>query len=462
MKGFLNQEQIDYVLYHLNNHLALNKIIRNSLVFTFSKDDIANYSDKIIFILSDKSLDLKEIIYLDQIPVLFTVSKSESSYTRLDGNIVFNHDFLKSAFYLLSGYQEYNCKESDYLGRFPFKSSIQAKLGITSKPIVNYYFIELIKGIEEFCSNHNIDLGKKKINDNFVFSLTHDIDRISYYNLNTFLYSLKLLIFRKKREKDFLNSLQETTRIGLNLINIFRRKDPYWNFKFLSGKDKEVGVNSTYFFLPKDRKHVDSYYNLNERKILDLIASLKEKGNEIGLHGTVSSASSLDSLKKILLDFKSVTSQNSVGIRQHRLMWYHPITARNHNFAGISYDSTLGYADHEGFRNSYCHPFKIFDFENNSVLPYWEIPLNVMDITLLYYRRYSFNAIKESVTGIIQEVKKFNGVFTILWHNSSLHEEATPGITKLYSELIDLILAEKPEILTGLAIIKKYDARENS
>ena len=190
--------------------------------------------------------------------------------------------------------------------------------------------------------------------------------------------------------------------------------------------------------------------------------SLKEQGNEIGLHGTLSSASSLDSLKKILLDFKSVTSQNSVGIRQHRLMWYHPMTARNHNFAGITYDSTLGFADHEGFRNSYCHPFKIFDFENNSVLPYWEIPLNVMDITLLHYRRYSFSSIKESVIGIIQEIKKFNGVFTILWHNSSLHEDAIPGITKLYTELIDLIVAEKPEIMTGTAIIKKYDDLETS
>ena len=278
MKGYLNQEQIDYVLYHLNNHVTLNKIIRNSLVFTFSKNDIPNYSDKIIFILSDKALDLEEVLYLDQIPVLFPVSKSEYSFTRVDGNIVFNHDFLKSAFYLLSGYQEYDCKESDSLGRFPFKSSIQAKLGITGKPIVNYYFIELIKGIEEFCSNHNIDFGKKKINDNFIFSLTHDIDRISYYNLNTFLYSVKLLIFRTKREKDFLNSLLDTIRIGLNLLNILRKKDPYWNFKFLSGKEKEAGVISTYFFLPKDRKHADSYYNLNEKKIRNLIAIIEGTG----------------------------------------------------------------------------------------------------------------------------------------------------------------------------------------
>lgn len=460
MKGFLNKAQIEYVLSHLNNHIDLNETVKNSFVFLKYHDKISDYSNKIIFLLSDKDIDLNEIVSINQIPVLFPVAGEMNSFRKEDGNIIVHHDYIKSAFFLLSGYQEYVNNEKDSLGRFSYMSSVQEKLKITDKPIVNYYFVEIIKAIEEFCLMHNIKTGKKKEFNTFAFLLTHDIDRISYYNMNTLLYSLKLLFGFKKSENSRIYLLKEVINVGLHIVNIFDKRDPYWNFEFLSANEKELGITSTYFFLPRDQKHVDSYYNFTDKKIRNLIAFLKNKGNEVGLHGTVASSESIDSLKVIIKDFKSATGLSIFGIRQHKLMWHHPLTAINHGKVGIIYDATLGFADHEGFRNSYCHPFKLFDFENNRMLPTWEIPLNVMDTTLLHYRHLSNEALIESVSEIVKEIKKFNGVFTLLWHNSSLYENAKPGITKLYYDLLNKILAEQPEIYSGLEIIEKYNSKK--
>jgi hypothetical protein len=456
MKGFLNYEQIEYVLFHLNHHINLNKRLRKSLIFIKSQEEIPDKTDKIIFILNDKALDINKIVYLNGVPVLFPNSLENKAYYCQDGNIIFYHDFIKSIFYLLSGYQEYKNKDVDSIGRFLSASSIQTKLAINNKPIVNYYLAEIIKGIEEFCSIHNLEINRRNFSNTFTFFLTHDVDRVKYYNLNSFLYTAKLLfgLNNSDKKKPFL--IKELFRIGFHILNIFDNRDPYWNFKDMSGKEKELGICSTYFFLPKDQKHVDSYYNIDQKKISGLIEFLRKEGNEIGLHGTVRSSSSLESLKKILSDFLCAAKQTQTGIRQHRLMWQHPLTARIHDIAGISYDSTLGFADHEGFRNSYCHPFKIFDFENNQMLSYWEIPLNVMDSTLFHNRRLSIADATESIMTILEEIKRFNGVFTLLWHNSYFNESEVPGITNFYYDLLNLIIAEKPEISTGLKIVARY------
>lgn len=457
MKGFLNFEQIEYVLFHLNNHIILNRGIRESLIFIKSPLEIPKYPDKIIFILSEKELEMKEIIYINEIPVLFPNSHEKQSFYSQDGNIIFNHDFIKSVYYLLSGYQEYNNMDLDSFGRYLSGSSIQSKLGIINKPVVNYYFVEIISGIEEFCSKHYRRLTKRDHRNTFSLFLTHDVDRIKYFSINSLLYTIKLLFRFIKEGKKRTTLVKEIFRIAFHLINIFDHKDPYWNFEELTQKEKELGICSTYFFLPRDQKHVDSYYDIDNRKIRELIEFLRKEGCEIGLHGTVLSSKSFDSLKTIVSNFLKITGLTQTGIRQHRLMWQHPLTAKNHDVAGISYDSTLGFADHEGFRNSYCNPFKLFDFKKNRMLSYWEIPLNVMDSTLFYYRKLPVEEAMDSALAIISEIKRFNGVFTLLWHNSYFNESEVPGITEFYYTLLGKIIAEKPEITTGLKIIKKYN-----
>ena len=184
-----------------------------------------------------------------------------------------------------------------------------------------------------------------------------------------------------------------------------------------------------------------------------MIRFLEEESCEIGLHGTIRSSTNQAALEKTLDNLQSVANHPIQGIRQHYLKCTVPGTMILHEKAGLKYDSSLGFAAHEGFRNSYCHPFKLFDFENNRTIDLWEIPLLVMDGTISFYRKLSFNEARYSIEDLLREVEKFNGIFSLLWHNSHFDEHEFPGITKFYEELLTQTMVKKPESLTGTDIV---------
>jgi hypothetical protein len=143
-----------------------------------------------------------------------------------------------------------------------------------------------------------------------------------------------------------------------------------------------------------------------------------------------------------LKELNEITINAVEGNRQHRLLFKIPETMRNLSKCGISYDSSLGFAAHEGFRNSYCYPFKLYDFEKDEMIHVWEIPLVVMDVTLFNYRKLSFNSAMENMDLLVEEIIKHNGIFTLLVHPETLDEEERPGIFKFYESLLDLLLSK--------------------
>jgi hypothetical protein len=455
MKGVLNQNQIDYVLHHLGHHMVINEKIKESLVFALPGEDIGKYRKKIIFLLSDQPLKNINFSGTEKIPLLFPVSKENSLYRFIEGNLVFSADLLKSSFYLLSGYQERDKTKKDSFGRFPFEASLQHKYNFLTRPVVNYYFAEITKGIGEFCRIDGYPFTLTNPFDRMVLFLTHDIDRIKYYSINNFLFKLKQFAGLKESEKSRSEISSDLIDFGLNVLNIFRKDDPYWNFKYMIEEEKNRGIHSSWFFLPADQKNVDSKYRLEDKKIKNLISLLSSQGHETGLHGTVRSFNSESALKDIATRFRTISGKEEIGIRQHRLMWDHPLTAINHEKAGIIYDTTLGFAGHEGFRNSYCHPFHLYDFDNDKMLSTWEIPLILMESTLFDYRKMNYPEAMNTTVSLLKEIEKFKGVFTMLWHNSYLNEDENEGILNFYSELFDRIMADPIDSLTGLEIIRK-------
>jgi hypothetical protein len=122
--------------------------------------------------------------------------------------------------------------------------------------------------------------------------------------------------------------------------------------------------------------------------------------------------------EKIALDSKI---NYKYGCRQHYLRFRVPYTWRFQERANLLYDTTLSFADAEGFRCGTCFPFRPYDLLDNKVLNIWEIPLIVMEESLHSkdYRAYSPEQGLEITKKLINTVKKHKGVFTLLYHNSS-------------------------------------------
>ena len=459
MTGYLTNHQVDYVLFHLGHSCELSSGIRGRMGF-YRKGQTGDH--QIQFRLSSDGLDETKIVYLDGLPILFPgpMASQQSWYDLEDSKLIFHHDLLKSCFYLLTGRQEIEEKRFDSFGRFSFDRSIQKRLGIIHTPLVNYYFEIIILAMERWNERTGMSFRRRKIFKNWAFFLTHDVDSIDTYTLHEAGYRLKQLVGMTPSSETLSQRLRIAGRYLFQSMNIWGRENPHWDFEFLRETERRHGLKSAFYFLPRGRLHHDAYYRFSEGRIRQLFGELDRQGCEIGLHGTVASSTSLESLKRDKKLLERHSPQEVRGIRQHRLLFNRDITHALQEEAGLQYDTTVGFAEHEGFRNSYCLPFRPYDHQKERMMGIWEIPLAMMDVTMFGYRRLNFGEIMETTTRLLNEVTRFHGVFTLLWHNGQGDEFLIPGIRSFYRSLLAMITERRPESLLGNEILRRMHPNE--
>ena len=162
------------------------------------------------------------------------------------------------------------------------------------------------------------------------------------------------------------------------------------------------------------------------------IKNIIDNGWEVGLHGGHEAYNNLDVIKKEKERLGNSSGKEVLGYRNHYLKFEIPTTWKLLKEAGFKYDTTFGYADCVGFRNGMCHPFKPFDLNTNERIDLLEIPLVVMDGTLVNYMRLDWKSSWEITKLLIDTVEKYNGVITILWHNSYMVGE----MLKFYEDIL--------------------------
>jgi len=455
MKEFLSINKQKYIFSHLAHHADLSYIESKYIKFLYQGEKFKDIlTPGVYFTLSDNDYNLSQVRFINQVPVLFPLSDNNEWYHIQNKSLIFNHDILKAAFLLLSGYQETITQKRDFLGRYPFNESIQHRLNITAKPIVNYYFDIIIRGLEEFSRLNNISFKRKKTFEKPVFFLSHDIDRISKYNFRETAYKVLQLLGRKPSNYSNWQLLKLIPKYLLNSLFTSRNDDPYWNFASLRENERNHNIQSTWYFLEKEGKSTNSRYKFSDSRISKLIHFLKEEGCEIGLHGTIQSMDNKSFMEKTLKNLQLAANKKVIGIRQHMLYMRYSDTLRIQEKVGLKYDTTMTFADHEGFRNSYCFPFRPYDFENDKMMTIWEIPLVAMDRTLFSYRKFKFSEIISVVDELIGEIIKFGGIFSLLWHNCHFDEDEFPGIGNFYKELLGRIMKYNLQSLTGEEIYR--------
>ena len=117
--------------------------------------------------------------------------------------------------------------------------------------------------------------------------------------------------------------------------------------------------------------------------------------------------------------------QPTLGGRQHYLRWKTPTTAQLWEANGLSYDTTLYYSEHAGFRCGTCHEYPMFDLANKKQLKLRQRPLVVMESTIIANALLDCNdKTLEQIQRYKQICYQFKGNFTLLWHNSGLENQA--------------------------------------
>ena len=187
-------------------------------------------------------------------------------------------------------------------------------------------------------------------------------------------------------------------------------------------------------------------------KARECLEALRGGGFEIGLHAGYRTLGDSGRLAEEKGRLAGILGHGRFGGRQHYLRFRVPDTWRDWESVGLTYDSTLTFFDHEGFRCGTCHPYRPFDLERNRELGLWEIPLIVMDGTLRDYRRLSPAAAATHALALAKRCEAVGGTFALLWHNSSLE-----GSWRAWSEVYEGLVAWLADHAGGLGSSSGFD-----
>lgn len=435
----MDREAIEYTLMHLAHHIDGFDIIKSQI--GFGTNDMG-----INMPISHNKVATKREIVIDDVPILFPTSDSCEPYHIEDGKLFFHHDFIQSAFYILSGLQELSKANN-----FAYADSIQAQLQCIDKPIVNYYFNWIAEGIELYANNHNLKVYKRRPMQRMTLHLTHNIDTLKYYSFDKNVKRLLQAINTKRSDVDRKTNLVEALKGFCNNLNIARFTNPYWSIHLMRNAEKYFGFTSTWFFKSSDEKcKVD--YALDEKAIATAIEFLSKENYEIGFQTDDSTNATA-----VRATLASIIPNVSTSTRASRLDIKYPQTLLNMQNNGFDCDCSLGFTDRVGFRFGYCLPFHPYDHSTKKAMKIWEVPLQIIDYTLLVDNNLTNDQIFESIGQIADEVRQFGGILSLLWHNDTFDEKRRSGILKLYEEIHLFLSQYSPTSLTTKQIIDKMN-----
>ena len=301
-----------------------------------------------------------------------------------------------------------------------------------------YYASKERNILEPSVSKHLLDCGYKfNYPDDcpFAVCLTHDIDSI-YTPVRSKVYS-SLVSFKAGDIDGFLTKSRQ----------LWSKKLPLNNFQEIMALEEKYGAKSSFYFLALAPGDVDYTYDIQDVK--GELKAIIDSGWEVGLHGGHRAFCNLQAI-----EIEKRRLESSLGHRNHYLRFRVPETWSYLARAGFKYDTTLGYADCVGFRNGMCHPFKPYDLRADRELEILEIPLTIMDCSLDVYMRLDNNNAWNIIRYLIDEVERYHGVITILWHNTYMYGQKL----KLYKKILQYC-DEKGAWMTSGAMI--HDAWSN-
>jgi Family of unknown function (DUF7033) len=355
--------------------------------------------------------------FQDPLPVLFRADggTEDGCFARREGDIVvFDCDVIAAALFLLSRWEEMVNPVRDEHGRMPFSESVAHKQGFLERPLVDEYALILREWLKVLLP------GWLPEHPSFSVKLTHDVDAIRRFGrLGGGVRTLAGDLFKHRN----LRSAAKTSEDILAQLFVPERGRAHRGIVRLAEISKRHGMRSAFYFMSASPAGYDQGYDPGSRIVRRCIDRLRRDGFEIGIHPSYRTSNDPGLLACEKSRFDAVLGNSRYGGRQHYLRFQVPETWRYLEEVGLSYDSTLTYAGHEGFRCGTSHPFRPFDLHARRELALWEVPPVVMDGTLKRYRSLTPGEAEQQIQRLANRCASVGGCFTLLWHNTSLEED---------------------------------------
>lgn len=271
----------------------------------------------------------------------------------------------------------------------------------------------------------------------FALCITHDVDSVSDSLFTNVFRSINQAFFwaedisLKEKVKELMMGAVAICRLGVK-----GNRSSLIDYHDLLNFEGELDYKSTFFIFPSDfsrhskydclYKYTDRvYFNGEQMTVSDIIQEIDRLGWEVGLHGSILSASDLSLLIQEKQLLESYLNHEVISIRNHYLKYDMRITPDIQAKAGFLIDSTQGFNRAVGFRAATSFPYPCFNHKKNEVLPLWEIPQHIMDGALFTSNalEYNENYAISLASKIMDNVEQVGGVLCINWHPDNMHQE---------------------------------------
>lgn len=369
------------------------------------------------------------------LPILYHEKINNGGFFIITENSVhIKIDIFGSVFFMLTLYEEYVDKKRDKHGRYYSRASISYREKFLLRPIVDE-MVELL-----WASLKLLWPNMQRVEKQYSLVLTHDVDTpAEYYYLGYRTIAKRMIgdVVKRKSPRQALFRLKRSMQSKRSDAE----KDPFNTFSYIMDQSEKYNCKSSFYFINYQSEGGNrERYSLDSPFIRKTIREISSRGHEIGLHTSYNTYKNCDLIKREFQYLRAVCEQENVhqelwGGRQHYLRWSHE-TFDYWDFAGLSYDSTLSYADHSGFRCGTSREFTVFSLESKKQLMLKERPLIAMECSIIddAYMGLGNGTEALQVFMRLKDVcEKYSGNFVLLWHNDRF---TRPAERHLYKTLI--------------------------
>jgi len=256
----------------------------------------------------------------------------------------------------------------------------------------------------------------------YALAVTHDVDRVrrTYQGLKNQLGQGRPLKAVKTLVADVMSKSS---------------KNAYWNFDDILLFCRELDIQNTLYFLREapclsalfqgEPQHYFSVYDMDSPDIQDVIKRLESAGHEIGVHGSIESAASLEALKTEYKGVRQILKEPlPLGIRQHYLRHVGKEGFQNQHEAGFLYDTSMGFNFMNGFRFGTCFPYR-------AAGELIEIPFVFMDTAAMMESKETGQSMQSILKQVMGQVKAVGGICVLVWHQRFVSQEHEPELWEM-------------------------------
>lgn len=336
--------------------------------------------------------------------------------------VAFGYDVPGLIWWALSRREEVGRTDLDRYGRFSATASHAFRHGYLNRPIVDEWLEVVGQALQRIWPRL---LPQERA---FQMRVSHDVDIPSQYGLRSgraFIRAVAVDVIRHRRYGDALWS----PLFRLAARKQIHDRDPANTFDWLMSCSERHGLQSAFYFIcGRTNPEMDAGYEIDSSTMRRLLRRIHRRGHEIGLHPSFNTFLDSSALVREAGRLRTVCDDEGIrqalwGGRMHYLRWRTPLTARAWEAAGMDYDSTLGYADHVGFRCGTCVEFQAFDPVQDRALNLRIRPLVAMEASVIseaYMGLGTTQAALDVLVALKNRCRAVRGTFTLLWHNSEL------------------------------------------